>query len=128
MAATNRLPQVANTVVTYVGDLDNAKWVSLVDSTLNSNNPCVEGSVAGAAADSTHSGAIQAASGTKEVTIPQSTLLSETKIFAVCYAETDGSTTDSTWRDSYMRVTISKMQSIAAHSVTHTTDGHIAFV
>ena len=56
MAATNRLPQVADTVVTYVGDLDNSKWVSLVDQTLgstpgvpivgsSSNFPCGTGSV-----------------------------------------------------------------------------------
>ena len=71
MAATNRLPQVADTVVTYVGDLDNSKWVSLVDSTLNSNNPCVEGSVAAGndigggigGADDTHTSALLAASG-----------------------------------------------------------------
>jgi hypothetical protein len=123
--ATNRLPQVAGTVVTYVGDLGTAKWMSLVDSTLNSNNPCVEGSVAAAGADSIHSESIQGAAGTKEVTIPQSTLLSETKTFAICYADADGTTADSTWRDSYVRVMISKMRSLAAHSVTHLTDGHI---
>jgi len=87
MAPTNRLPQVANTIFTYVGDLDTDKWVSLVDSTLNNDNPCAEPSEAAAAGDSFHSGAVQAASGTREITIPQSTLLNETKTFSLCYSE-----------------------------------------
>jgi hypothetical protein len=128
MAATNRLPQVTNAIVTYVGDLGSAKWLSLIDSTLNGGSPCVEGAVTAASEDNLHSGIAQAASSTKEVTIPQSTLLSEAKTFALCYAHTDASSTDSTWRDSYMRVMISKMESLAAHTVTHWTDGHIARV
>lgn len=146
-AATHTLPQVANAaVITYVGDLDAAKWVSLVDVSLTgvlktwdtsgSNpvatygikrhyNPCMSGDVAAAAADAQHSGAVQAGSGTKEITFPQSTLLGESFTFALCYAETDGSTSDSTWRDSYIRVKISKIQSITAHGITHLTDGGI---
>jgi hypothetical protein len=62
------------------------------------------------------------------VQIPQSITLSESKTFAVCYAETDGSTTDSTWRDSYIRLQMSKIQSISSHLVTHTTTGQIASV
>jgi hypothetical protein len=125
MAPTNRLPQVANATFTYVGDLGTAKWVSLIDSTLNGGNPCVKGAVAAAGDDSLHSGAVQAAIGTKEVTIPQSTLLDETKTFAICYAEYDGSTTDSTWSDSYIRIMVSQIESIVSSSVTHDTDGNI---
>jgi hypothetical protein len=77
--ATNRLPQVQNVSVTYFGALGNDKWLSFVDASLNSNNPCVAGSVAAAAADTQHSGALQASSGTDDVTIPQSVLLDDTK-------------------------------------------------
>jgi hypothetical protein len=127
-AATNSIPQVTGVVVTYTGDLANNKYISLVDATLNSNNPCVLGSIAGAAADSTHSGKVQAGASDKRVTIPQSTLLEKTKTFAVCYAETDGATTDATWADSYIRLKISMIESVSSHSVTHKTSGQIARV
>ena len=54
MPAINRLPQVANAIVTYTGDLATNKYLSIVDSALNSNNPCVDAATAGAGADSTH--------------------------------------------------------------------------
>jgi hypothetical protein len=128
IARTNRLPQVANATLTYVGDLAVHKWISLVDSAMNNNNPCVLGDIAAASADSTHSGPLQAHAGTKVVRVPQSVLLDEEKMFAVCYAETSGETLDTTWRDSYVRMGISKISSISAHGVTHLTNGHIAKV
>jgi len=127
-AATNRLPQVANVLVTYGEVLANEKWMSLVDASLNGYNPCVEGSIAAASADSTHSGAIQAALGTKIITVPQTTLLDETKSFAVCYSETSGATSDTTWRDSLIRIQISKLTDLASHDITHVTNGQIAAV
>ena len=131
-AATNRLPQVANAaVLTYVGDLATGKFISLVDQTitgLNGNDPCVSGLTAAAPADQVHSGPLAAPAGTKAVTVPQNILLDETKTFAVCYAETSGNTTDTTWNDSYIRVQISKLHSISAHQVTHVTIGQIAKV
>jgi hypothetical protein len=126
MPAINRLPQVAARQVTYYGELDNYKWLSFVDAALNGNNPCVFGAVAAATADSTHSGAQRAGSGTKVVTIPQTTLLDASKTFAVCYSETYGNATDSSWRDSYVRVKISKIETLSSHSITHFTDGSIA--
>jgi hypothetical protein len=126
MAATNRLPQVQNIVVTYVGDLAGAKWLSLIDSTLNGANPCVNGTVAAAGEDILHSGAAQAASSTKVVTLPQSTLLDATKTFAICYAEADGSNTDLSWRDSYVRLTITQIHSLRMLTVSHFTFGTIA--
>ena len=92
--ATSKLPQVANTVFTYGGELAASKWFSLVDSSLNSNhpdntkranNPCIYGATAASLEDSTHTGAIQA-SGTKTVTIPMDTLLDASKLYALCYA------------------------------------------
>lgn len=128
-APTNRLPQVADVDIRYIGDVDNYKWLSLVDSTLtglNGNDPCVSGAVAAPiTADATHTGALQASIGTKLVTVPQAVLLDETKVFAVCYAEVDGATTDTSWADSYIRLETSKVQSIVAHSVTHKTVGQL---
>ena len=48
----NRLPQAANVLVTYTGNLVNEKWIALVDSTLNNNEPCF-GHLAAVAADRT---------------------------------------------------------------------------
>ena len=107
-AGNNVIPQAAGVLLTYSGTLDNAKWLSLVDATYNSVHdaathvevalPCSLGTVAAAGADSTHSGSLRAVSGTKVVTIPQSTLLDETKTYAVCYAVNDGTSSD-TWSD-----------------------------
>jgi len=103
LAGINTIPQVGDTQVTYGGTLGNAKWVSLVDATLNVVNniavPC-DKAVASVVADSTHSGSVQAAAGTKVITIPQYFLLDSSKTYAVCYAETDGTATDATWTDS----------------------------
>jgi hypothetical protein len=126
--AINRLPQVTNAALTYVGDLAVFKWISAVDASLNSYNPCVSGAHAAAAADATHSGSLKAASGTKTVTVPQATFFNENKIFALCYAETSGNTADTTWRDSYVRFKISKLEKLSSHSITHLTDGTIARV
>ena len=96
MAATSRLPQVAGAQITYVGDLANAQWLSVVDASQNSNNPCVAGASAASAAGTGYSGAQKAGTGTKLVTIPQSTLLDDSNTYTVCYASGDGSNTDTT--------------------------------
>jgi hypothetical protein len=127
----NVFPQVPNVVLLYIGSLLGGKYLSFVDSTLNAYNPCALPSIAAATADSTHSGAIQGTAGTKYITVPQSTLLDETVTFAVCYANWNGTTADSTWRDSYMRVRTSMIESINAgsaqqNSAVHKTTGHLA--
>merc|ERR1711975_44938 len=48
------------------------------------------------------------------------------KEFTICYAESSGDSSDTTWRDSYVRVLITKIESLAAHRVTHVTDGSLA--
>ena len=65
-------------------------------------------------------------SGTRVVTMPQSTLLDETKTFAICYAETDGTTSDNSWRDTLIRADMSKLASLTSHGITHVTKGVIA--
>jgi hypothetical protein len=149
-AAINRLPQVPDTPITYTGDLAVNKWLSIVAASHNNYNPCVEGSVAAAAADETYSGpSLQAGGSDKIVTIPQAPFLAVDTEFAICYAEgaasltaeafyalnfktlgsfDDGTTSDVTWRDSYVRIRISKLLSVASHLVTHVTDGSLARV
>ena len=86
----------------YTGTLGANMYISLVDQTINGGNPCT-GGYAAAAADSLHSGSVQATG--KVVTIPQkdtatppqNLFLDGTRYFAVCYAENDGTGTDPTW-------------------------------
>jgi hypothetical protein len=96
------IPNHADLHITYIGQIDTEKWLSFVDDTLNGNFPCDSGIVAADTADSSHSGAIRAYSGTKEFNFP-SDQLSADKRFAVCYAEAGG-LTSSQWRDSGIRV------------------------
>ena len=99
----NLIPQSANVQLTYGGTLAASKWVALVDSTLNSGTPCV-GSQAAATQSKFVSGVVQADS-SKVITIPSHATntekqLDRDKSFAVCFAETDGTSTDATWTDS----------------------------
>ena len=117
----DQFPQVAGLTLRYTGDLADNKWVALVDARSNSNKPCEIPATAAATADATHTGAVRAPGSSKTVTIPQSTLLTETdaprtNLYALCYAETDGSTTDATWADSWIRFGISKVQSVSVTS------------
>merc|ERR1712100_582787 len=64
--------------------------------------------------------------GNKEIVVPMSVALDDSKVFTVCYSTGDGSGTDYSWRDSYVRVTISKIKDITATLVTHTVLGHMA--
>jgi hypothetical protein len=122
-SARNVLPQTKQTVIHYKTDvgaaLGTGRFMSLVNAELNGYKPCYRESAA-ALADNHHSGAILSTGGALHtITIPQDTLLDHTKVFAVCYAITDGTTADTSWADSYVRVTISKVDSITSIGVTH---------
>jgi hypothetical protein len=132
----NVIPQVVNQQVTYSSAptsgeaLGNTRYLSLVEASVNTYKPCARGVDAAAAADSTHTGAVIAATGTQTVTLPRTDQLDYTKTFAVCYAITDGTTTDASWADSYIRVTISQVQALSSIDVTHsvtTYTGHLAY-
>jgi hypothetical protein len=140
--ARNVLPQVAGEQFTYVshsgaGDegiqgtaLSGGEWISLVDATINSNKPCVVATEAAAAADMSHSGVMQTAFSTT-VTVPQATtatLLSHDRLFAVCFAVIDGTVADSSWSDSYIRLSISQVKSITSLGVTHSVNNYIATI
>jgi hypothetical protein len=123
----------ANPVMNGGADADAAdvlagnRFVSLVAADLNGNKPCAIGSSAAATADSTHSGAVRATASV--ATIPQNPLLDHTKVYAVCYAITSGTTADTTWADSYVRVTVSAVHTVTSLGVTHAVsayDGQIA--
>ena len=63
------------------------------------------------------------------INVPQITAyLDDSKYYAVCYAENDGSVVDITWADSHLRIKMSKVESVASHHVTHYTTGQLAEV
>jgi hypothetical protein len=151
-ARNSMLPRHPGSVISYHGPaigavLSNGKHLSLVEHTLGAqtNNPCRDGSKAaavptgssgGGGADARyHSGVMTAGAANTSVTIPQLTgngahsdLLDYTKTFAVCYAEGDGSASDATWRDSYIRITLGKIATLTASDMVVTTRGMFANV
>lgn len=132
------------------------KSVSLVSVTLNNGNPCINPVVASASATSAgtsnarlHSGVVTGTgfdgTGTGAwITIPMTsgagTLLAQTSQsneYAVCYAEGTGDATDLTWRDSFIRIDTSELDSVkhfvqsqdgtyADFGHSYRTTGHIA--
>jgi hypothetical protein len=160
--ATNRLPQANGQNLYYIfsttsngcykedpGDVaneiadtdcaaGNGRFLSLVDASLNNNNPCVLTSLTEASADSTHTGALTAATGEKRISV-DALALDATKTFAVCYSKGDSlwnaapgqwATPASTspigyWEDTYVRLQISEIESITTLGVTHRTYGQV---
>merc|ERR1712159_97607 len=96
------IPHHASLTVSYSGSVLNGKWISMVDATLNSNNPCDLGTIAAASKDASHSGSLQAGNSDRIVTA-DTTVLAADKEFAVCYTESGGITA-SLWRDSGIRI------------------------
>jgi len=121
----NVIPQALNQKLTYSGALAAEKWVSLVDIQLNDANPCVNPVVATGTADSQHSGVMQASSAQKTVTVLNNPLLDQSHEYALCYAKTDGSNSDTTWRDSYIRIKLTQVQHITSYLVTHKVYGQL---
>jgi len=113
-------------------------WISVVDASLNSNNPCVLGTFAaedplngGSSNQRQHTGASRAQSLTKDVPFTggewqtAGNYLATSTEFAVCYATVDGTTSDTSWQDSYIRLYTSEIYSFSALGVTHRTLGQI---
>lgn len=133
--ATNKFPQEADQYLVYDGLLAAQKWLALIDNTENEGvdgpNPCLNPAVTSLTGDSTHSGASKGASSgsvayqQKTVTFAQDTLLDESKVYAVCYAEGDGTASDYTWRDTYIRLTMTKVTTIVSYAITHQVSGQI---
>lgn len=97
--------------VTYSGRLGAGKWLSLVDSTLNANRPCAPGT-ATAAASSGHSGVHQAPAYAKAITTFQTVDLDRQKLYAVCYSSVDGTSMDSSWSNSGILLSVSKLDGL----------------
>merc|ERR1719502_919859 len=145
-SSTNRLPSLAQQTVRYLGSLPNGKYFSLVALSLNSNNPCVDPTVATALATSAgsvdarlHSGVMKGSTDGNYasppgdlITIPQTAgnlLVPSSTVFTLCIAEGDGSVADKTWSDSYIRVKMSGIvtltMTIASRTIVHRTEGQI---
>jgi len=111
----------------YQGNLANGRYLSLVDVTLNGGNPCGSPGVAAAGPDSQHSSVEDANTFSTRVKFGDAKLvaLDHSKLFALCYAEAGGSTSDNTYRDTYIRLKVSKVRSVQSHGVSMQTLGHI---
>ena len=109
---TGQIANYESLSLTYSGSLSSNKWLSLVSSALESNDPCTSGlDAATNPPDLLHSSAMQAGSGQQEVVI-DTTPLSTSISFAVCYAELSGTIQDTSWADSGVRLTVSKISSL----------------
>ena len=122
----------ANEQFKYYGALPSGNYIAFVDVSLNTTHPCQK-TIAGAPANSRSSGAVKASAGSYTVTIPQNILLETheddgiiSKYYAVCSAENNGDISDDTWNDSNIRLQMSKVATISAHTVTHRTSGQVA--
>ena len=62
------IPHHASLTMTYEGTVLAGRWISFVDATLNSNNPCGLGAIAAAPLDSAHSGSMATGASTKTFT------------------------------------------------------------
>ena len=99
LTTTGPLGNIAGYRFIYHGStLGASKWFSMVDASMNGNIPCpTQGFVA---ADSQHTGV---ATATNYSFTLDTTLFTAAVDYAICYAEVDGSATD-TWHDSGIRV------------------------
>jgi len=150
----SQLPRSENVQVEYGGThATTDMYISLVHQTRGNqaNNPCRDAAEAAAVADyngagashanadkRAHSGALQAGTGTKVVNIPQTLgantgssagaglLLDDALTYAVCY--NDATNVNTNWRDSYIRVTMSKIKELDSSDMVVTTDGTLANV
>ena len=97
-------------IMNYGGVVAHSAGISIVASHYNQKLPCIVGSIAGAVSDSTHSGPAQS-DAAKVVTV-NTEGLDASYMYAVCYNEYSIQPSDSNWRDSGIRVSISKIDSI----------------
>ena len=131
--ATNRIPQMTNIPLEYTGLIAAGKWLSFVDQSQNSFYPCSSTTVTTTPTDTRNSGVLHDSGNAKSVIVPQGKYSHNMEFlkvyfdaavsFAVCYAETSGLVTDSTWADSGIRIKPSKISSIKSMSSEHTTAG-----
>ena len=94
------IPNHPSLVIRYYGTIDNDKWVSLVDSTINLGDPCNDPVEAAGYKDSRHSGSRPAAGNVFTV---DTAGLDASKTFAVCYSE-NGGIKSSLWKDAGLRL------------------------
>jgi hypothetical protein len=146
---TNRLPRKAVTPLTFFGNvapnpvavgnsIGKQTYFAFVDASANEKNPCANSQTAGQQTPTvSHSGVMREQSDfipleARELNFTQMPLLSAGMMGALCYAvgefntTTDGTTLDSTWEDSYIRVQFTRVEGLISYGVTHVTTGMIA--
>ena len=134
-AGQNSLPQIKNIPASYYGTLPAEKYLAINELNVATNEPwsllhlqptfrgpCAP-LAATAAPDSTHSGVLTADT-LKRFTIPHGDTMLSNHIFAVCFAEVDGSENDPSWQDAGIRIQFSEVYSVSSHLVTHYTKGY----
>jgi hypothetical protein len=102
------IPNHPDITIRYYGTIDNDKWVSFVDASLNFGDPCNNPVEAAGYKDSQHSGS-RPASG--NVFTVDTASLDASKTFAVCYSE-NGGIKSSVWRDAGLRIRRSQITSV----------------
>jgi hypothetical protein len=151
--ATNRLALFDKQTLVLSGDASTNTYISIVDTSLNSGNPCVDPSIPGGAVGSNYAANVALGNDAKQktetaqatgqtVVIRQDTnnkLYGATmavsdvsnsygtlgREYTICYATGTGSATDETWRDSYIRLKVSDILSFGTKYVPHFTAGVI---
>jgi hypothetical protein len=131
--ARNVLPNSQNMNVEYYSEIISGtplgpdQHLAIVTSSYNSGKPCASGYPA-AAASTLHSGSLSSNAGTQIVQIPQHSALSSSHTYTVCYSVDDGSTADETWQDTFIRLTVSDVESIESIQVLHTVNNFISTI
>jgi hypothetical protein len=133
LVPTDRLPRREGTTkIGYTGEVGASAFISLVDATLANGQPCSYPQIAGAAQDNFRTGpGRQASNSIVDLVFNSGNLLTllwspgvgmnVLKTYAVCYSTVDGTSTDYTWSDSYVRYSLSNLESISHHSTRHAT-------
>jgi hypothetical protein len=102
----------------------------VVQTDINGGDPCSSPSLAATKASEVSSGRRSGsvrANMNKLFTVPLPMLNGLTTPFAM-RREGDGSATDLSWRDSYVRVTLTKLVTFSSDGVTHLTSGSIVIL
>jgi hypothetical protein len=134
MVPTDRLPRRTGiTKIGYTGELSATAFVSIVDASLGNGQPCLYPQIAGAAQDAYHTGPGNQATGSI-VDLDFSTHMldlvdaaGDLRVYAVCYSTVDGTNTDYTWSDSYVRYSMTNLESVQHHMAIHSTRGMLPY-
>ena len=100
ISTSGTLSMNEKTPIEFDGTLLNGKWLSVVDATLQGSQPCLDVT---STYDQQHSGIFEAALLGQTPAVFSTTLLNTPQLYAVCYAQVDGTPSD-VWIDSGIRL------------------------